>query len=62
MRREIHEVARKKLDISVDSAELDLACVERAGNRAALRAGIRKIEFRRDAFRKQIEVCGQHNT
>jgi len=27
MRREIHEVARKKLNVSVDSAELDLTCV-----------------------------------
>jgi hypothetical protein len=27
MRREIHEVTRKKLNVSVDSAELDLTCV-----------------------------------
>ena len=43
MRREIHEVAREEFDVSVDRTELDLARIERAGNRAALRAGVRKI-------------------
>ncbi len=61
IRREIHEVAGKQLQIGVDGAEFDGARPQRASNGGALRTGIGKIELLRDAAPKQVDMLGKHD-
>jgi hypothetical protein len=56
VRRQIHEVAGKQLDIGMDGPELDLAGCQRARDRGPLLPRIGEVELARDAALEQVEV------
>src|SRR5271154_216350 len=60
--RQVHKVAGEQLDIGMDGAELDLAGVQCARDRGALRARIGEIELACDAPLEQVEMGLQNDS